>query len=100
MMQLQHGIALAQGQDALPDHWILLDSQSTVSIFRNRAMLTTFSYPSNNTCPITVYDAKRACIIYVLDIPALKGKTNTCLASATHTGLLTSGDVWNTETPH
>ncbi|KAI2493026.1 hypothetical protein MHU86_21527 [Fragilaria crotonensis] len=45
---LQYGLMLAQGTTAIDPSWILLDSQSTISVFRNPDMLTNIR-PSDRT---------------------------------------------------
>ncbi len=45
---LQYGMVLAQGTAAIDPSWILLDSQSTISVFRNPDMLTNIR-PSDHT---------------------------------------------------
>ena len=43
---VQHGLVLAQGASGIDPSWVLLDSQSTISVFRNPDMLTNIR-PSN-----------------------------------------------------
>ncbi|KAI2506981.1 hypothetical protein MHU86_7478 [Fragilaria crotonensis] len=45
---LQYGVMFTQGTSAIDPSWILLDSQSTISVFRNPDMLTNIR-PSNRT---------------------------------------------------